>query len=160
ATFRVDNVLSPDDFEIVVSDRADRSGAEPLDGSTIAGDAFVFVTPLPHVTPVSSVEFYVDDPARTGPPVRTDTAAPFDLVGGDAATAIDFDTASLANGQHTVTAHVTTGIGKTTTTATFAVGEPTQQLPPVDESDLVPLTPARLADSRPGNPSVDGDDEA
>jgi hypothetical protein len=155
ATFRVDNELSSDDFEIMVSARADRQAAHPLDGATVRGDAYVFVVALPPVRPITSVQFHVDDPGATRAPVRTDGSAPFDLVGGDATTATAFDTETLSDGRHSVTARVTTGGTVVTTGADFTVGNTGP--PP---SDVVPLTPARLADSREGNPTVDGRDEA
>jgi hypothetical protein len=157
ATFRVDNVLSPDDFDVMVSERADRTGAVQLDEWTVDGDVFVFTTP---VTGVASVQFYVDDPAMSGAPVRTDTDAPFDLVGGDATAAAAFDTETLSDGRHTVTARITTDEGATATTATFTVvnagSQPPGDRPSGGSSDLVALTPARLADSRPDHHTIDG----
>ena len=137
------------DYGVVFSATSDRSDPMALEGATVDGDVFVFTTP---VTDVVSVEFYVDDPAMSGTPLTTDATAPFDLVGGDATTALAFDTETLSDDQHNVTARIITTAGATTVEADFTVDN--------TESDLVPLTPARLADSRPGNPTADGDDEA
>jgi hypothetical protein len=151
AEFTVDNndtIPMPEDFDIVVSESADRTGAVALEGATVDDDVFVFTTPD---TDVLSVEFYVDDPTMSGTPMTTDTTAPFDLAGGDATAAVAFDTTTLSDDQHNVTARIVTTEGVTTVEADFTVD---------NESDIVPLNGARLADSRPGNPTVDGMDQA
>src|SRR3712207_161247 len=61
-----------------VSWSPDRSGSVLLDGATISDDIYVFLT-----SPrwLDRVEFYLDDPGRTRPPVRVDTTPPYDFAG-------------------------------------------------------------------------------
>jgi hypothetical protein len=161
AAFNVDNNATPPptpaDFDVVVSETADRAGEQALNGMTVDGDVFVFVMPE---TDVETVAFYVNDPERSDAPFTTDDTAPFDLVGGDATAALAFDTNDLPDGEHVVTAWIVTVEGATTIDATFTVDNSAEPPPVDDESDLVPLTPARLADSRPGTSTIDGIDQA
>ena len=87
---------------IAVSSSPDRSNAVRLDGAILKGNIYVFVRTS---RPLTRVEFYLDDPSRTRPPARVDTAPPFDFAGSTAdRQAQPYDTLKLAEGSHTVTA--------------------------------------------------------
>ena len=97
--------------QLVVSKTADRAAPVALEGSTAAGNIYVFVTPE---TGASQVRFWVDDTARAGVPVRTETVAPYDLAGtATSGAANPFDTTTLTDGSHTVTAEVVLTAGGT-----------------------------------------------
>lgn len=103
------------DHELLVSVAADRSDPVALDGATVAGDIYAFVSPDDGI---SSVTFTVD-----GVRPRTDDAAPFDLAGtsgrGDAR---PYRTGRLGAGDHVAEAVITFADGSTETiTATFTV---------------------------------------
>jgi len=96
-------------YDLLVSSSADRSGAVSLEGESVAGDVFVFTSPD---TGVSEVRFWVDDPSRSGSADKVERAAPFDLAGTNPDdTAIPFDTTSLGDGSHSVTAELVLGDG-------------------------------------------------
>jgi hypothetical protein len=117
-TFTV-NSSSPTTRRIVVSASPDRSGSAELEGRTTSGNIYAFTTPD---TGALRVRFYVDDPARTRSPFRTENNAPFDLAGGSVATANPFDTRRLPDGSHTVTAVLDlSGGGSEVVHATFTV---------------------------------------
>ncbi len=80
-------------YEILVSDTAYLSGAAALDGTTVAGDIYVFTGPD---TGVSKVIFSVD-----GETFRTERKAPFELVGGAA-----FNASELSRGTHQISASI------------------------------------------------------
>ncbi len=104
--------------DLLVSTAPDRANAQVLDTGTFTGNIYVFTA---RTRGVKRVDFYVDDPARAGAPFRTDSDAPFDLVGASGA-AKPLDTKSLGDGIHTVTAAFTLeGGGSYTATATFLV---------------------------------------
>jgi hypothetical protein len=85
----------------------------------VTGGIYVFTGPD---SGARSVAFYVDDPGRVRAPYRSEANAPFDLAGGDLATAKPYDTRALSVGTHTITAASTlTAGGTTTTTATMTV---------------------------------------
>jgi len=89
--------------EIRSSASADRTPASLLDGQAIDGNVFIFVAPEAGVTRVS---FHLDDPLAIGAPFRVEKSAPFDLAGGTASAASPFDSTSLADGPHSITAHI------------------------------------------------------
>jgi hypothetical protein len=121
ASFTVDNGTPPPPTQtIVMSTSADRSSPVGRDGQTVSGNIYVFVTPP---TGISQVRFFLDDPTMSGAPDRTDSAAPFDLVGNaKGGNALPFDTTGLGNGAHSVSAQIIpTAGGTAATTATFTV---------------------------------------
>ena len=94
-----------------------RGAPSPLDGADVRGVIYPFLT---GDTGVSAVSWWLDDPQMSGAPVRTDTAAPFDYSPGSVAHAsAPFDTAALPDGEHTITARLTTSTGSTTLQAVF-----------------------------------------
>lgn len=79
---------------LYLSGRADCSGAEPLGGSAVSGVVYIFAAPP---KTVKEVLFYLD-----GRPVQRDRRAPYDLLGGTRTQARALDTATLAEGEHTL----------------------------------------------------------
>jgi hypothetical protein len=106
-----------------MSTAANRASPSPLQGKTVSGSVYVFVSPASGVT---QVRFYLDNPQRTGTPTRTEGLAAWDFAGtaasGDAS---PFSTATVVNGTHSITAAIDkTGGGTDVVTATFTVSNP------------------------------------
>lgn len=136
-------------FAVNLSLQPDRSTPVPLDGSSVTGSIYVFVTPT---TAATAVRFHLDDPTASGTPLRTETGAPFDLAGTAAnGTANPFSTSSLSPGTHTVTASIdrtaAAGGGTVLVTAQFTV-----QAQQVGAFVLSPTT-LSLSGSQGGGPS-------
>lgn len=102
--------------DVRVSWYANRSSSSPLSGMKVNSQVFVFV----NVTGASQVSFYLDDPNRTKAPRHVESSAPWDLVGGDATTALPFDTSTLAAGTHSLTVAVTTSSGTVVKSVSFS----------------------------------------
>jgi hypothetical protein len=96
-------------YQLRVSSNAARTSARALDGATLKGAAYVFLTPTTHV---ARVTYWVDDTHRTRTPRHSDSLAPFDLVGGTTSAARPLWTSTLAEGTHHLTAQVTTRGGR------------------------------------------------
>ncbi len=125
----------PPTYSLSVSTSSNRAAPTPLQGSSLSGSVYVFLTPA---TGVTRVRFYLDNPAATGTPTKTEATAAYDLAGtATNGTALPYSTAALAPGQHSVTAAVDkTGGGTDVVTSTFTIGgAPTPSLS---------LTPATL----------------
>ncbi|MGH2753476.1 MAG: right-handed parallel beta-helix repeat-containing protein [Actinomycetota bacterium] len=138
--------------DFLVSATPDRASPVVLEGSTIAGTAYVF---LPAPTGTSSVSFYLDDPATLGPPRQVEMVAPFDLAGGTVQTAQGLDTTQLANGEHVVVATEMSASGAVRRSeARFDVAnpEPGVQTPPPPSPSPSP-TPAAPAPAPTAGPS-------
>jgi hypothetical protein len=106
-------------YTLLVSSSADRSNPSPLAGKTVSGIMYAFTSPD---SGVYRVRFYLDDPNMSGTPRRTESTAPYDFAGGTVSTANPFDTRTLSNGSHTITAAVDkTGGGTEVVHATFTV---------------------------------------
>lgn len=96
-------------YSLMVSAAPDRSGATGLNGSTLAGDIYVFV---PQQAGMTRVEFWIDNPQKTGSPNQRENLPPYDLAGtAKDDSALPFDTTLQADGSHTVTALVTLSDG-------------------------------------------------
>jgi hypothetical protein len=68
------------------------------------------------------VRFYLDDPNMFGTPRRVEKSAPYDFAGGSVSTANPFDTLTVSDGSHTLTAAVElSGGGIEVVNATFTV---------------------------------------
>ena len=109
-------------YELQISTAADRSNPDPLQGATVSGTAYVFLSP--ETADIDQVVFFLDDPTMSGAPFRTEGNAPYDFAGGPSggATANGFDTTTLANGSHTISARVDlVGGGTEQAAATFTV---------------------------------------
>jgi hypothetical protein len=141
-------------FTLQISASPDRSSPAALEGRTVSGIGYVFVTPA---TGAAQVRFFVDDPAMAGPPRLTDAVAPFDLAGTNKnGTARPFDFGQLANGTHTVTAAVDLSAGGAeVATSTFTVdgGSP----PPAGSSVLVSTAPDRSSPVELEGQTLSGD---
>ncbi len=112
-------VTESGNFTIVFSNQANRTNPIPLDGAQVIASIYPFLVPE---TGVVQVRFYLDDPAASAAPVQTENTPPYDFAGGTANSAVPFDTASLADGIHTITAEVDRSAGNTEIVhATFEV---------------------------------------
>src|SRR5207237_10720035 len=110
-------------FSLQVSAAADRSASSALQGQTVAGTIYVFVSPASGVT---RVRFWLDNPQMSGTPRQTEGAAPWDFAGtATNGTANPTNTTTIANGSHTITAAVDKSAGGTDVlSSTFTVGNP------------------------------------
>ena len=97
-------VAPPSGYQLLSSSAANRSSPAPLQGKTVSGNIYVFLSPD---TSVTQARFYLDNTARTGTPNQTEGIKPYDFAGtaGDG-TASPYDTTKIANGQHTITVAV------------------------------------------------------
>ncbi len=99
-----------------------RTVADTLDGATVVGDLYVRIAGDSNV---NTVDFYLDDPGRTGSPFRTDSGSPFDFDGEALSAASPFDSTRLQNGSHNITAVITPIAGAADVlSATFTVNNP------------------------------------
>jgi N-acetylneuraminic acid mutarotase len=106
-------------YSLVLTANERRDNPQPLDGKTVSSNIYVSTTPD---TAVRQVRFFIDNVGATGTPYSTDTRSPYDLAGGNPAKAKPFDTRSLSDGRHTVTAAVDLTAGGTQVThATITV---------------------------------------
>ena len=80
-----------EDYQLLLSTNSDRSNAVKLDDQTISGDVYIFLDPEAYV---SQVVFSID-----GQTHNTENYAPYDL-------GMPFDSSSLSNGTHTISALV------------------------------------------------------
>jgi len=116
-------------YELLVSTSPDRSSPVALEGGTVDGDVYVFVSPS---SGIKKVRFWVDDPDMQDPFFKEEKGAPYDLAGTHKAgvLALPFDTSTLGDGSHNVTAlvYLTAG-GSETIGADFTVGDPGPQEP-------------------------------
>jgi hypothetical protein len=122
AAFTVANAYS-----LQLSASPDGSAPSALAGQTVSGGIYVFLLPASGVT---QVRFAVD-----GVLLRTESVAPFSLGGDTGGAANPFDTRTLANGLHTLTAAVDRSGGTDNPSAAFTVANvaaptPTPTAPP------------------------------
>ena len=92
----------------MVSAHPDRSAAMALSAAPQAGLLYVFTAAD---SGVSKVSFYLDDPNRAKAPYHVETWAPFTFAGDTAAGSNPWDSKTVADGQHTITAAVVVGGG-------------------------------------------------
>ena len=83
---------------LLVSRSAGRLKTQPLQGSTLSGNAYVFVAARGRV---DKVRFLVD-----GKKVKLERLAPYDLQGGSQSKAAPYDTKRLKNGPHELVAEM------------------------------------------------------
>lgn len=106
-------------YTLLVSFSSNRSNPITLEGQTVAADIYVFTSPD---TEVERVRFYLDDPTLSGSPRQIEENAPYDFAGGSVSRARPFDTTTVANGSHTITAAIELIDGSTQVIhATFTV---------------------------------------
>lgn len=106
--------------DLMVSKTPDRLNAEALDGASVSGKIYVFIN---IEDGVEQVDFYLNDPERTGPPYQRERHGFYDFAGtASTGEANAFDTTTLPDGVHTITAAVLLTTEKVITKhATFAV---------------------------------------
>jgi hypothetical protein len=108
-----------DPYTLLVSSRADRATAQPLQGTTVSGNIYVFSNPGTNVT---RVQFFLDDPGMTRPPRQIERTAPHDFAGGAVDLANPFNVSQLSSGTHTITAAIELATGGVqVVNATFVV---------------------------------------
>lgn len=102
-------------INLSVSSSANRSGTIPLEGATLSGTAFIFLTPLFPGGDIDKVRFSLD-----GSPVKTEFWAPYDLMGTySGGNPAPFDTRKLKDGSHTVRAEIVFPSGVQSVKSTF-----------------------------------------
>jgi hypothetical protein len=109
-----------EDLRMQVSTSSSRSAPQPLDGARLSGVRYPFLTPASGAT---RVRFWLDNPAASGTPRTTENSAPWDFLGtASSGAAKPFDTGTLADGSHTITAVADlSGGGTKTVHTTFTV---------------------------------------
>jgi len=114
---------STEDYSLHLSFNSNRSNAVDLSGRTISGDVYIFLNPEAYV---SWVVFFID-----GQRHNTDLYAPYDLG------LLPFDSTSLSNGSHTISALIRLQDGSSKTiSAVCTVDNETSTQPPADTSNL------------------------
>ena len=134
------------DLDLWVSANPNRAGSVSLSGAAIDGNAYIY---LPSDPAITKVEFWLDNPAMTGAPRQTEKEGPFDFAGGSATVANPFNTGTVADGPHVISARVTTSDGHVEVLeVNFTVGSaPVTEPPP-------PAQPATTLRINAGGPSV------
>ena len=98
-------------FELRTSASPDRSAPAALDGRSVQGNIHVFAAPDAGAT---QVRFWLDDPTMAGSPRKTERTAPWDFIGSSPDDrALPFNTTTIADGQHTITAAISLSGGGT-----------------------------------------------
>ena len=111
-----------EDYTLLLSYNSDRSDAVDLSGQTISGDVYIYLNPEAYV---SQVVFSID-----GQTQNTENYAPYDI-------GMPFDTTSLSNGSHTISALIRLQDGATKTiSAVCSVNNETSTPPPTNSGDL------------------------
>ena len=126
-------------YNLFLSTSSDRSSPVALDGRAVSGDIYVFVAPE---SGIKKVRFWVDDPQRQGPAYKEEGGAPWDLAGThkSGVGALPFDTSTIGDGAHNVTALITLSAGGSEIlSADFTVG------PPGPEEPRLTLSPGQLS---------------
>lgn len=155
-------------YSLQMSLSPNRVGPVALEGTTDAGDIYVFTSPD---TDVMQVKFWLDDPTFSGPPFRTENVVPYDFAGTmSGGTAGSYDTAQLTDGAHNIAATVKLGDGSIfEVSSNFTVDNTTAVLGftpaslsfQVIEGDPNPSDRTITLDTSDGNPaSFTADDDA
>ena len=104
-------------YRLLLSTKSDRSNAVALAGQTVSGNVYIFLDPEAYV---SQVVFSID-----GKTHNTENYAPYDL-------GVPFDSTSLSNGLHTISALVRLQDGSSQSVAgVCTVSNSSQTTPPV-----------------------------
>ena len=108
--------------ELRLSLEPDRQSWTVLEGADLSGSVYIHVSPS---TGPTAVRFWLDDPDRTGLPRKTEFGAPWDFAGtASGGLANPFDSTTVANDTHVVTAEVDVDGGTEVLNATFTVSNP------------------------------------
>ena len=87
--------------EVAVSTSATRSNPVPLQGSVLSGDIYIFGATE---AGLRQVLFYLDIPATSTTPTKTENIGPFDFAGtASSGNALPFNTSALSAGTHSMT---------------------------------------------------------
>jgi hypothetical protein len=107
-------------YRLLVSTSPTRSSPAALQGATLTGTRYVFVDPAQGAT---GVRFWLDDPTMSGAPRTIEINPPWDFAGGRSdGTAKPWDTRTVSQGSHTITARIDlAGGGSQTLQGTFQV---------------------------------------
>jgi fibronectin type 3 domain-containing protein len=130
-------------YQLLLSTAANRTSPVALDGQTVVGNIYVFTAP--DTPEISRVRFWLDNPSQSGAPRRTENNAPYDFNGGTVSAATPFDTRSLSDGTHTISAAIDFSNGSTQTVhATFVVANsgPVDTTAPAAPTNLTALAAA------------------
>jgi hypothetical protein len=101
----------PGAWTLLSSASPTRSSPAELAGQTVTGAIHVFVAPD---SGIKRVRFYLDDPGMTRSPRKTENGTPYDFAGSaSGGGAIPFDTATIPDGSHTITAAIERSTGGT-----------------------------------------------
>jgi hypothetical protein len=105
---------------LVVSSSSSRTAPTALEGATLVGNRYVFLTPAEGI---DDVRFHLDDPDRSGTPFTIERNPPWDFAGtASNGRARPFDTGNLSNGAHSITAaYDVVGGGREVVHADFSV---------------------------------------
>ncbi len=115
-TVNVTTPIDPVDFTISQSPTIDHNTQQVLDGQTIGGALFAYVTPEENI---DEARFYLDNPSASGTPTNVESVAPFDFFFNGTN---GFDTSTLGNGLHSITARLFLSNGEeVVTTVNFTV---------------------------------------
>lgn len=106
-TFTIENHPPlPSDYKLVFSKHPDRSAPVlDLNNATVEGAIYAFLKPDIDLY-IEQVNYWLDDPDRTGRTHQVENAVPYDFEGGSVKTATPFNTRRVANGTHTITTEV------------------------------------------------------
>ena len=141
--------------ELLISSTKDRANSVSLNGVTVFGDMFVSIN---SETDIHRVIFYIDGSNTS---FHTENRAPFDFNGGSVATANTFDTSTLSNGNHSITAEIQLYNGDTEyVVATFTVSntnEPSNTAPTISGSPSATATEDSVYVYQPIVFDADGD---
>lgn len=108
------------DYALMYSLNSNRSDASQLEGVSVDGDIYVFVSPE---TNIDQVRFFIDSSDSSGTPFKVENNAPYDFAGGKVDRARPFDVSSLSPGSHFIYAEIVKDGGDTEAiTANFFQG--------------------------------------
>ena len=114
-------------FNIMLSDLPERTNPVLLEGQSVTGGIYVFISPE---SGISQVSFYLDDPGMSGDPIQTEGLVPYDFAGtSSSGLGNPYDSSQLSDGLHEITAFIElTAGGSETVSATFSKGDTTPRL--------------------------------
>jgi 5-hydroxyisourate hydrolase-like protein (transthyretin family) len=132
ASFSLTNLASSPTYALSVSISSDRKYyVSGLQGALLSGNAFIFTalaSQLTNFNPtgITSVSYWLDNPAMTGSPMHTQSVTPYDFAGPTnipaPGLANPWDTTTVPDGTHTITQLVSESSGSSEAdTATFTI---------------------------------------
>ena len=127
-------------YDVVMSSSSKRTSPQPLDGKTVSGSIYAFLSPE---SGVSSTSWWLDDVDMQGKSWRVDGTAPYDFMpNSKPAAAVALKTPTLPDGTHTVTVEVTTDGGEVhVVTSTFITDNDTNSLTWTPDSQAIDVDP-------------------